>query len=273
MGKGGSGKSTVATGLVRAAHAEQRFTLAIDADHNMDLLFNIAGEVKTFPYLGSHRDLIRATAELQPGESYRERFVRGGTFPSFALDPLDEATRALSQEIEPGLRLMAAGPHTDEVKSGQSCSHVLASPLKWYLPNLHDAPEQAVIIDSTAGMDMVGSGIGVSMDLVYIVTEPTVHATKTAKQIAEGLNWYRVPHVFVVNKVQRPEQVDQATGWLSEAPMFVLSFAADTKENETIFGEMVRYAESFARTHGGVEVRRARAAHSGNGIDQNAKTG
>lgn len=273
MGKGGSGKSTVATGLVRAAQAEHRLTLAIDADHNMDLLFNIAGEVKEFPYLGSHRDLIRVTAELQPGESYRERFARGGAFPAFALDPLDEVTRALSQEVGPGVRLMAAGPHTDEVKSGQSCSHVLASPLKWYLPNLHDAPEQAVIIDSTAGMDMVGSGIGVGMDLVYIVTEPTVHATKTAKQIAKGLDWYRVPHVFVLNKVQHPEQVDQAAEWLGEAPIFVLSFATNTKENETIFGEMVRYAESFARMHGGVEVRRARAAYSVNGVDQEGKVG
>ncbi len=274
MGKGGSGKSTVATGLVRAAQVQNRTTLAIDADHNMDLLFNLVGDAGNFPFLGSHRDAIRSTAQLAPNETYKQRFLRGGAFPVFSLEPADFVTEAVTREIAPGLRLMAAGPHTDEVKQGHACSHVLASPLKWYLPNLQDTPEQAVIIDSTAGMDMVGSGIGVGMDLVYIVAEPTIHSTKTAKQIAEGLNWFQVPHVFVVNKVQRPEQVDQAAEWLGEAPMFVLSFAADTQENETIFGEMIRYAEAFARASGGAAVRRARADQGvEDGVDQGAKQG
>lgn len=274
MGKGGSGKSTVATGLVRAAHAQNRKTLAIDADHNMDLVFNLVGEATDFPFLGSHRDAIRSTAQLQSGETYRQRFIRGGDLPTFTFDPADEVTQTVTREVVPGLRLMAAGPHTDEVKQGHACSHVLASPLKWYLPNLQDNPEQAIIIDSTAGMDMVGSGIGAGMDLVYIVAEPTIHSTKTAKQIAEGLKWFNVPHVFVVNKVQRPEQVDQAAQWLGEAPMFVLSFAADAQENETIFGEMIRYAEAFARSSGGAAVRRARAAQGiEDGVDQMSKNG
>jgi CO dehydrogenase nickel-insertion accessory protein CooC1 len=274
MGKGGSGKSTVATGLVRVAHAQSRKTLAIDADHNMDLVFNLMGETADFPFLGSHRDTIRSTAQLYPGETYRERFIRGGVLPEFMLDPVDAVTQSVTREILPGLRLMAAGPHTDEVRQGHACSHVLASPLKWYLPNLHDGAEQAIIIDSTAGMDMVGSGIAVGMDLVYIVAEPTIHSTKTAKQIAEGLKWFNVPHVFVVNKVQQPEQVDQAAQWLGEAPMFVLSFTADAQENETIFGEMIRYAEAFARSSGGAAVRRARAAQGiQDGVDQTGKNG
>ena len=182
-----------------------------------------------------------------------------GDLPTFSCAPADPFTLRFAPEVRPGLRLMVAGPHTEVVRQGTVCSHVLAAPLKVYMPCLMVGEKEAVVVDSTAGMDMVGSGIAAGMDLAYIVTEPTVHATKTAKQIAAGLDWFGTPHVFVLNKVQHPEQVDQASAWLGEAPLFVLSFSGDAEANATIFQEMTRYAATFAQEHGGNDVRFARA--------------
>ncbi len=237
----------------------------------MDLLFNIAPTAQHVPYLGEYRARFDAAIGLEPRETYARR-LRRDTVPTFSLMPPDELTSEFSFVVKDGLRLMVAGPHTEEVKAGAVCSHVLAAPLKVYLPNLETHEHEAVIVDSTAGMDMVGSGIAMGMDLVYIITEPTIHSTKTAKQIGEGLDWYQVPHVFVLNKVQRPEQVDQAAQWLGQVPMFVLSFVAEAKENETIFGEMLRYAEGFARAHGGLDIRRQRVMRgAAEGVDQTSK--
>ncbi len=258
LGKGGSGKSTVATALTRALQADGYATLAIDADHNMDLLFNVVGEPEAFPYLGEHRQELKELVGMTAGEKLSARLTREPRI-QIRLRTDDPVIRLLAKEIRPRFWLMAAGPHTEEVQSGQACSHVLASGLKLVLPGLVLDEKEAVVVDSTAGMDMVGSGIAAGMDLAYIVTEPTVHATKTAKQIAAGLDWFGTPHVFVLNKAQNPTQVDQAAAWLGEAPLFVLSFSGDPEANATIHQEMVRYAAAFAREHGGNEVRFARA--------------
>ncbi len=259
LGKGGSGKTTVATRFTEALLREGRQVLAIDADHNMDLLFNLAADrAEGFPYLGEAGEAFAAAIGLAPRETYLRRLARGG-LPTFSCAPADPFTARYAPEIRPGLRLMVAGPHTEAVQHGTVCSHVLAAPLKVYLPCLAVAEHEAVVIDSTAGMDMVGSGIVAGMDLVYIVTEPTVHATKTAKQIAAGLAWSGTPHVFVLNKVQYPTQVDDAAAWLGEAPLFVLSFSGDAEANAAIYQEMVRYAAAFAHERGGNAVRSARA--------------
>ncbi len=258
LGKGGSGKSTVATALTRGLRADGYATLAIDADHNMDLLFNVLGEPEAFPYLGEHRQELKDLFGMIPNEKLLARLAREPRI-QIRLRENDPVLRLLAKEITPRFWLMAAGPHTEEVQLGQACSHVLASGLKLILPSLVLEEKEAVIVDSTAGMDMVGSGIAAGMDLAYIVTEPTIHATKTAKQIAAGLDWFGTPHVFVLHKAQNPEQADQAAAWLGEPPVFVLSFSGAADANATIYQEMVRYAAAFAHEHGGNEVRRARA--------------
>ena len=41
LGKGGSGKSTMATAFVQELRSRGMQVLAIDADHNMDLSYNL----------------------------------------------------------------------------------------------------------------------------------------------------------------------------------------------------------------------------------------
>jgi CO dehydrogenase maturation factor len=231
MGKGGSGKTTMSTLFTRHLVAQQRDVLAIDADHNMDLLYNLAGEQTEFSYLGEAGKEFATTIDLQEKETYQKRLTRE-PLPTFSFSPTDSFTERYTRPLSDRLRIMVAGPHTEEVRYGGACSHILAAPLKVYLPLLEMREEQDVVVDSTAGMDMVGTGIACGMDVVCICTEPTVHSTKTAKQIAEGLAWYGVPCFFVGTKMQTEEQRVQAQQWLNGQLELSVPFFASEQASE-----------------------------------------
>ncbi|MFZ2555999.1 MAG: AAA family ATPase, partial [Minisyncoccia bacterium] len=202
LGKGGSGKSTLATAAVRHLHATGKHVLAIDADHNMDLSFNLGADGERVA-LGSDPSLIKQHLDLPSDMSYadvaheaQKRSVK------FRLNPPDAYTSQIISTIQPRLSLIMAGPHTDIVRSGEHCSHSLAAPLKVYLPLLELGVDEAVVIDERAGTDPVATGILKGVDLAVIVAEPTVHSVRVAGQIAAELELAQIPHVFVANKVR-----------------------------------------------------------------------
>lgn len=199
LGKGGSGKSTMATAAVRALRARGIKVLAIDADHNMDLSYNLGIEPTVF--LGGDPDRIKeyvgSTREGGFGQALK---VAKDKNISFSLFPADEYTSNMSVQIEDGLRLMTAGPHTDRVRSQEACSHSLAAPLKVYLPLLQLAENEAVVIDERAGTDPVATGILAGVDLAVIVQESTVNSRRVAEQIKRELDLAGVSYLLVNNK-------------------------------------------------------------------------
>lgn len=258
----------MSTWFARYLLEQNQDVLAIDADHNMDFLFNLAGEQTDFPYLGEAGERFAKAIDLQPRESYQQRLARE-LLPFFSLSPRDFFTESVTRPLSDRLRLMVAGPHTEEVRQGSACSHILAAPLKVYLPLLRATEGQSVVVDSTAGMDMVGTGIATGMDLVFICTEPTVHGTKTAKQIAEGLDWYQVPHAFVLTKKQTEAEQAQTDVWLGAPVRFSIPFGMDQSDErvKNILNEMTQYVQEITRSSGDL-VRRERAIRAAKaGVD------
>ncbi len=199
LGKGGSGKSTMATALVRFLRARGTTVLAIDADHNMDLSYNLGADPTVF--LGAEPDRIKTYVGSHPAGSFADALAtakeRG---VEFTLSPTDPYTASVSSELTEGLRLITAGPHTDRVRSQEACSHSLAAPLKVYLPLLKLTDDEAVVIDERAGTDPVATGILAGVDLAVIVQEPTVHSRRVAEQIKHELGLAAIPHCIVHNK-------------------------------------------------------------------------
>lgn len=200
LGKGGSGKSTMATAMVKHLVGRGKTTLAIDADHNMDLSYNLGASPSIF--LGSDTYAIKRHVGVSDTASFLEtRRVAEEKHITFSLSPADEFTRTVATELSPTLSLMTAGPHTDIVRSGEHCSHSLAAPLKVYLPLLKLKENQAVVIDERAGTDPVATGILRGVDLAVIVREPTVNSARVAEQIQNELTLAQVPHIVVENKI------------------------------------------------------------------------
>lgn len=189
----------MATAFVKNLRVRGVSVLAIDADHNMDLSYNLGAEPSLF--LGADPDRIKEHVGSSREGTYGEALQKAKELGlSFQLFPVDEYTDSVSIELEDGLRLMTAGPHTDRVRSQEACSHSLAAPLKVYLPLLKLKEGEAVVIDERAGTDPVATGILSGVDLAVIVQEPTVNSRRVAQQIKHELEVAGVPFLVVDNK-------------------------------------------------------------------------
>jgi len=205
LGKGGSGKSSVATQMTLFLHNQGNTVLAIDADHNMDLSYNLSeGQLPEMKYFSQSLTRLQESIGLSAGEKYNQAFLRD-IEKQFTLSPLSPEIKEYSAMLEDNIRLMTAGPQTDNVLYGTHCSHSLATPLKILLPLLKLQENEVVIIDEKAGADGVSTGIVTGVDVGVIVCEPALHSVKTAKQIAELMDFYETPYVFVGNKVSDSE--------------------------------------------------------------------
>lgn len=231
LGKGGSGKSSVATQMALWRRGVGDTVMAVDADHNMDLSYNLAGgEEPSVPYFGSSLPAFLDAVGLTKAQKYDEAFYRE-TNARFPLEPLSPTIARYSTVLANGIRLMTAGPQTDTVLYGQACSHSLTTPLKLLLPLLvlHDG--EVVVVDEKAGADGVSTGIVTGIDVGVIVCEPALHSIKTAKQIAELMDFYETPYVFVANKVATNEDEAFITNELANTPIAFLKESASVKRN------------------------------------------
>jgi len=171
----------------------------------MDLSYNLGIEPSIF--LGADPDKIKLHVGSAREKTYREALATARERNiTFSLSPLDSYTAGVSTEIEPGLRLITAGPHTERVRSQNACSHSLAAPLKIFLPLLRLNVGEAVVIDERAGTDPVATGILASVDLAVIVREQTLNSRRVTEQIQKELELAEVPYLIIDNKVKSLEE-------------------------------------------------------------------
>lgn len=231
LGKGGSGKTSVSTQLALSLQ-EQSQVLAIDADHNMDFAFNVtAGNVPEMSYLGEALPDALKHVGLANDDSYTKAFLeKTSTRFSFG-DTKDQFTNAYTTVVNSRMHLMASGPQTDKVLYGKACSHFLSTPLKLYLPLLELSGGSVAVIDEKAGADGASTGIVSGVDLAIVVSEPSLHGVKTANQIAELLDFFDTPYLFVGNKVSSQEDEDFLSAELVDEPVVFLDNKAEIKRS------------------------------------------
>ena len=234
LGKGGSGKSSVSSQIALYLNSQHKSVLAIDADHNMDLSYNLGGDdVKDIMYYGNALMDLQLAVGLDKGEKYSAAFLKKITH-RFTLSPLSSEIEKYSVKLENGIRLMSAGPQTDDVLYGKACSHILTTPLKLVLPLLDLQENEVVVIDEKAGADGVSTGIITGVDIGVIVCEPALHSIKTAKQIAELMKFYKTPYMFVGNKIASSEDKNFIEESLGEVPIAYLMESTNLKRNPSL---------------------------------------
>lgn len=208
VGKGGSGKTTLASLFIRHLAACGLPVLAIDADSNQHLgaalglaeeqaaaipsLGNHLGEIKE--YLRGDNPRIRSAAAMvkttPPGSG--SRLVRvGGSNPVF-----DRLSRCVG-----GVRLLVAGMFTEE-DLGVACYHSKVGAVELLLNHLVDGPGEYVVVDMTAGADSFASGMFTRFDRTFLVAEPTRQSVGVYRQYRRYAADYDVALSVVGNKVQ-----------------------------------------------------------------------
>ncbi|MEX0930563.1 MAG: ATP-binding protein [Candidatus Paceibacterota bacterium] len=203
VGKGGSGKTTLASLTARALGADRRPVLAIDADINQHLgeaLGLTEKQRNSIPAMGIEIDRIkqylRGTNKrikdpsqmiktTPPGNGSRLLTVseRNELFGQFAID------------IN-GVRFMRVG-EIEEADMGVKCYHAKNGSVELLLNHIAEREDEYVIVDMTAGADAFSSGLFTRFDVTFLVVEPTIKSC----QVYEQYKTYADPYGVVVRPV------------------------------------------------------------------------
>jgi len=193
-GKGGVGKTTFASLLIRNFNEMGKRVLAIDADPDANLAAGIG---------------IENAAEIVPIAEMTELvFERTGAQPGtfggfFKLNPkVDDLPEALSVNFE-NIKLMRLG---GVQKGGSGCICPESTLLRALVMHIVLARDEVVVMDMEAGIEHLGRATAKAVDKLIVVVEPGRRSIDTAGHIRKlaaeiGLNAIAV----VGNKIRGPK--------------------------------------------------------------------
>jgi len=193
-GKGGVGKTTFASFLVRALADQGKRVLAIDADPDANLAqaLGVKNSSEITP-ISQMKALIEERTEAKVGTM--------GSF--FKINPkVDDLPEKLSVEAN-GVRVMVLG---GVKKGGAGCICPESTLLKNLVRHLVLARDEAVILDMEAGLEHLGRGTAMSVDRLIVVVEPGRRSVETAHQIRRLAGDIGVKRLSLVGNKIRSEK-------------------------------------------------------------------
>jgi CO dehydrogenase maturation factor len=190
-GKGGVGKTLLAS-LLSKAFAEAGYSvLAIDADPDANLAANLgfSNLDKIIP-ISELSDLIEERVGSKPGQS--------GSF--FKLNPkVDDIPDRYSAKLD-GIRLMVMGRIK---RGGTGCYCPEGALVQALLSHLLLQRKDVVILDMEAGIEHLTRGTAQGVDILIVVVEPGRRSIETAQRIFDLAKDLHMKRVAVVgNKIQ-----------------------------------------------------------------------
>ncbi|CAM3119583.1 ATP-binding protein [Stackebrandtia soli] len=223
VGKGGSGKTTMASLFARRAVDAGRRVLAIDADINQHLAgaFGLSeGEAARLPKLGEHlasiKDYLRGdNPRIASAEAMLKTTPPG--HGSRLVDVACSATvmRDLTTPVA-GLRLAVTGGFTED-DLGVACYHSKVGAVELILNHLVDGDGEYVVVDMVAGAEAFASGMFTRFDRTFLVCEPTRRSVGVYHQYAEYAAEYDVAISVLGNKIDDAEDVRFLQSHVGEA--------------------------------------------------------
>ena len=190
-GKGGVGKTMLASLLART-FAESGFSvLAIDADPDANLAATLG-----FPHpekiipLSEMHDLVEERTGARPGQA--------ATY--FRLNPkVDDLPEKYCQEYN-GIRLLVMGRIK---KGGSGCYCPESTLLQALVTHLLLARDEVVILDMEAGIEHLGRATARAVDKLIVVVEPSRRSVETVYRIDKLAQDIGLQNIAVVgNKVR-----------------------------------------------------------------------
>lgn len=206
VGKGGSGKTTLAALFSRYLALLGKPVLAIDADINQHLATALGAPEHFVPTplaadmrllkeyvrgtnarIGSADEMVKTTP---PGTGSRLlRFTeRNPVFAAFGRS-IGEVTHLATGEFESG-------------DIGVKCFHSKTGAVELLLNHLIDGKDEYVVVDMTAGADAFASGLFAKFDLLVLVAEPTRQALGVWEQYQSHAAGFNLALAVVGNKIE-----------------------------------------------------------------------
>jgi len=214
VGKGGSGKTTLCSMVVRYAQGKGAPLLAIDADINQHLGAAVFGTQyhPQKPDLGAELTQLKthllgaSVAFKNPAEMVKTMLpTKGSHLITLCKD--DVILNTFAESLGKNQYFMHVGGF-DEGDIGTKCFHAKTGGVELVLNHLIDAPTDIVAVDMTAGADAFASGLFTRFDVTFIVVEPTLKSLSVYTQYKEYAKNYPITLAVLGNKVETPEDAE-----------------------------------------------------------------
>ncbi len=186
VGKGGVGKTTVAAALAKELSDRGLDVLAVDADSDPDFAYSMGLSDSPTP-ITEMDDLVEERTGARPGE------VFGAVF---RLNPrVSDIPDRMTVEVEKGLRLLVIGS-VEAV--GEGCFCPAAALARRLIRHVVTARDEAVVIDTDAGLEHFGRRVLEGVDWIVVVCEPSLKSVKNARRSVSLSREMGVENVAVV---------------------------------------------------------------------------
>ena len=207
VGKGGSGKTTLAALFARHLAEAGAPVLAFDADINQHLAVALSvppERAAEWPALGDRLDALKEYLRgTNPRITSSAAMVkttppgRGSRLLSLREDnPIfDDCLREIG-----GVRLAVTGGFAD-ADLGVACYHSKVGAVELILNHVVDDADEYVVVDMTAGADAFASGLFTRFDRTFLVCEPTLRSVGVYRQYVDYARDHGVALSVVGNKV------------------------------------------------------------------------
>ncbi|MGA3071072.1 MAG: P-loop NTPase [Terracidiphilus sp.] len=229
-GKGGVGKSTVAGTLARLYAAQGRQVLAVDADPDANLASAIGmppelqAKIRT---ISTERHLIeeRTGAKVQ------------GYGQIFKINPevADIAARYATRHA--GVDLLTLGA-VQRAAGGCACPESVL--LKNLVQHLVLKRDEIVILDMEAGIEHLGRGTAMGVNLMLVVVEPGKRSVETAHRVREMASAIGIGRFGVV--LNKSITSDSECRWISD------EFGAETLLGVIPFDNRIGLADRLGQS-------------------------
>jgi CO dehydrogenase maturation factor len=193
-GKGGVGKTTFASLLIRTFNDAGKRVLAIDADPDANLAAGLGIEnAADIVPISEMKELVFERTGAQPGSI-------GGFFK---LNPkVDDLPDSLSATYE-NIKLMRLG---GVKKGGSGCICPESTLLRALVMHIVLARDEVVVMDMEAGIEHLGRATAEAVDRLIVVVEPGRRSIDTAEHIRQLASEIGLNRIGVVgNKIRGPK--------------------------------------------------------------------
>ncbi len=194
-GKGGVGKTTLCAALARTLARTHRRVLAVDADAQLNLAAALGmprSEAESLVPLSRNADYVAEKTGARPGDGYA---------PLFRLNPdVDDVVDRFGQHAPDGVRFLAMGTLSG---AGVGCLCPENTLLTETIRAIALRRDEAIILDTQAGVEHFGRAIARGFDHAVVVTDPTYSGVGVALAAARLARDLGIPSVhLVVNRVR-----------------------------------------------------------------------
>ena len=190
VGKGGSGKTTIAGTLARLLGQQTGKVLAIDGDTNPNLALILGLSPSQADAITYTRSSVMRSVETEDG----------GRRLELALEPGELQARYVTKAPD-GVDLIVMG-QPEHGSAGQGCMCGSHRAVRGLIAELTGFGEHTVT-DMEAGLEHLRRGTARNVDLMLIVVEPYYRSLEAGARTAELARELAIPHICAVaNKVR-----------------------------------------------------------------------